>query len=86
MHSTLLTRTITSYLSPEPNLSLFASPVKGHAAERICRQAGYVFLAIAQDFSYAVEGMLGPLYRDMLASHAKAHVYHHWSFMPSLAE
>ena len=30
--------------------------------------------------------MLGPLYRDMLASHGVAHVYNHWSYMPSLFE
>ena len=30
--------------------------------------------------------MLGPLYRDMLASHGVPHVYNHWSFMPGLAE
>jgi uncharacterized protein YecE (DUF72 family) len=48
------------------------------------------FRQLPHDFSYAVEirnaGMLGPLYRDTLASHGVAHVYNHWSFMPSLAE
>src|SRR6185503_16936476 len=45
---------------------------------------------LPRDFSYAVEirnaGMVGPLYRDMLAGHGVAHVYNHWSYMPSLAE
>ena len=30
--------------------------------------------------------MLGPLYRDMLANHGVAHVYNHWSYMPTLAD
>ena len=48
------------------------------------------FAQLPHDFSYAVEirnaGMVGPLYRDMLAGHGVAHVYNHWSYMPSLAE
>jgi len=48
------------------------------------------FGQLPRDSSYAVEirnaGVLGPLYRDMLASHGVAHVYNHWSFMPGLAE
>jgi hypothetical protein len=48
------------------------------------------FGQLPKDFSYAVEirnvGLLGPLYRDMLTSHGVAHVYNHWSFMPSLGE
>ena len=49
-----------------------------------------LFGQLPKDFSYAVEirnaGMLGSLDRDMLASHGVAHVYNHWSYMPSLAE
>lgn len=48
------------------------------------------FGQLPRDFSYAVEirnaGLLGPLYGDMVASHGVAHVYNHWSFMPSLHE
>jgi hypothetical protein len=48
------------------------------------------FGQLLKDFRYAVEiryaGMLGPLYRDMLASHGVAQVYNHWSFMPGFAE
>jgi uncharacterized protein YecE (DUF72 family) len=47
------------------------------------------FAQLPKDFNYAVEirnaGMLGPLYRDMLATHGVAHVYNHWSYMPPLA-
>ena len=48
------------------------------------------FAELPRDFSYAVEirnsGMLGSLYRDMLAGHGVAHVYNHWSYMPAIAE
>lgn len=48
------------------------------------------FCGRLKDFRYAVEirnaGLLGPLYRDMLAKHGVAHVYNHWSYMPPLAE
>ena len=48
------------------------------------------FAQLPRDFSYAVEirnsGMLGSLYRDMLAGHGVAHVYNHWSYMPAIAE
>lgn len=47
------------------------------------------FEQLPRDFSYAVEirnaEMLGPLYRDMLASHGVTHVYNHWSYTPALA-
>ncbi|MCC2643294.1 MAG: uncharacterized protein K0S45_3707 [Nitrospira sp.] len=49
------------------------------------------FLAqLPRDFRYAVElrnvGILGHTYADMLARHGVAHVYNHWSYMPSLRE
>jgi len=43
-----------------------------------------------EDFRYAVEirnaGLLGPDYRKVLENHRVAHVYNHWSYMPSLRE
>ena len=30
--------------------------------------------------------MLGPQYQEVLRRHGVAHIYNHWSFMPSLAE
>ena len=46
------------------------------------------FSQLPKDFRYAVEirnaGLLGPDYRKVLANHGVAHVYNHWSYMPSL--
>ncbi len=48
------------------------------------------FDQLPKEFKYAVEirnaGLLSPEYRRMLESHGVAHVYNHWSYMPSLAE
>jgi uncharacterized protein YecE (DUF72 family) len=48
------------------------------------------FGQLPKDFRYAVEirnaGLLGPEYRQVLKNHEVAHVYNHWSYMPSLAE
>ena len=59
------------------------------AQEFLSRLDGF-FGALPKDFRYAVEirnsGLLGPAYHDLLASHGVAHVYNHWSYMPSLAE
>ena len=48
------------------------------------------FGQLPKDFSYAVEirntGLLGPAYRKVLETHGVAHVYNHWSYMPSLGE
>lgn len=48
------------------------------------------FGQLPKDFAYATEirnaELLGKDYRDMLARHAVAHVYNHWSSMPALAE
>jgi len=43
-----------------------------------------------EDFRCAIEirnaGLLGPDYRKVLEHHGVAHVYNHWSYMPSLRE
>src|SRR5205085_7971523 len=48
------------------------------------------FLQLPCDFRYAIEvrnpGLLGRRYLQVLSSHGVAHVYSHWSGMPSLAE
>ena len=45
---------------------------------------------LPKDFRYAVEirkpGLVGPDYQKVLETHGVAHVYNHWSSMPSLAE
>lgn len=48
------------------------------------------FAQLPTDFRYAVEirnpGLLGTAYREILTQHGVAHVYNHWSSMPSLAD
>ena len=48
------------------------------------------FFQLPKHFIYAVEirnaGLLGPEYQKVLEAHGVAHVYNHWSSMPSLAE
>jgi uncharacterized protein YecE (DUF72 family) len=48
------------------------------------------FNQLPPEFKYAVEirnaGLLGSEYRKVLEAHGIAHVYNHWSYMPSLAE
>lgn len=45
---------------------------------------------LPRGFPYAVEvrnaAVLGPRYRSILSHHGVAHVYNHWTWMPSLAE
>ncbi|MEO7859906.1 MAG: DUF72 domain-containing protein [Nitrospirales bacterium] len=55
-----------------------------------CSRLDGFFGQLPQDFRYAVEirnaGLPGPEYRQALETHGVAHVYNHWSCMPSLAE
>jgi uncharacterized protein YecE (DUF72 family) len=48
------------------------------------------FRQLPKDFRYAVEirnpGLLGPDYHRVLESHGVAHVYNHWSSMPTLSD
>jgi uncharacterized protein YecE (DUF72 family) len=75
---------------PHTGPFLFEFQRHGMLAKDFVERLDAFFAHLPNDFPYAVEirnaGMLGPLYRDMLASHGVAHVYNHWSFMPSLAE
>ena len=62
----------------------------GMAAEEFVGRLDGFFSQVPKDFRYAVEirnaGLLGPLYRGLLARHSVAHVYNHWSYMPPLLE
>ncbi len=62
----------------------------GLTAEEFIGKLDAFFAHVPTDFKYAVEirnaGLLGPRYHDMLQSHNVAHVYNHWSYMPSLAD
>ncbi len=60
------------------------------SSDEFCSRLDQFFLKLPRDFRYAVEvrnpGLLGRRYFQVLSSHGVAHVYNHWSFMPSLAE
>jgi uncharacterized protein YecE (DUF72 family) len=60
------------------------------AADEFCSRLDHFFLKLPRDFRYAVEvrnpGLLGMPYCLMLSRHGVAHVYNHWSGMPTLAE
>jgi len=75
---------------PNTGPFLFEFQRHGMLARDFIDKLDKFFAQLPRDFSYAVEirnsGMLGSLYRDMLAGHGVAHVYNHWSYMPGLAE
>ncbi len=60
------------------------------ASEEFCSRLDTFFGQLPKDFRYAVEirnaGLLGPDYRKVLEHHGVAHVYNHWSYMPSLRD
>ena len=60
------------------------------SSQEFCSRLDTFFSQLPNAFKYAVEirnaGLLGPEYRQVLERHGVAHVYNHWSFMPSLAD
>ena len=60
------------------------------STEEFCSRLDGFFGHLPKDFRYAVEirnpGLVGPDYQKVLETHGVAHVYNHWSYMPSLAE
>lgn len=60
------------------------------SSEEFCSRLDTFFSQLPRDFRYAVEirnaSLLGPDYRKLLEHHGVAHVYNHWSYMPSLRE
>ena len=75
---------------PHAGPFLFEFQRHGMSAEEFVGKLDGFFSQLPEDFRYAVEirnaGLLGPLYQEVLAKHGVAHVYNHWSYMPSLAE
>jgi uncharacterized protein YecE (DUF72 family) len=73
---------------PHAGPFLFEFQRHGMTAEEFAGRLDGFFSQLPKDFRYAVEirnaGLLGPLYQDVLARHGVAHVYNHWSYMPSL--
>lgn len=76
--------------SPHTGPFLFEFQRHGMPAEEFYTRLDAFFALLPRDFRYAVEirnaGLLGPVYQEILSSHGVAHVYNHWSYMPSLAE
>ncbi|MDK2743072.1 MAG: DUF72 domain-containing protein [Nitrospira sp. BO4] len=76
----------------EPHMGPFLFEFQRHGMpiHEFLLRLSVFFLRLPRDFKYAVEirnaGFLGPLYRSSLENWGVAHVYNHWSYMPSLAE
>jgi len=75
---------------PHAGPFLFEFQRHGMSAEDFLGKLDGFFGQLPKDFRYAVEirnaGLLGPLYQSVLARHAVAHVYNHWSYMPPLLD
>lgn len=75
---------------PHAGPFLFEFQRHGMSTEEFCSRLGGFFGQLPKDFRYAVEirnaGLVGPEYQKVLETHGVAHVYNHWSYMPSLAE
>ena len=75
---------------PHTGAFLFEFQRHGMPAEEFCSRLDQFFLQLPREFRYAVEirnpGLLGMPYSLMLSRHGVAHVYNHWSGMPTLAE
>ena len=76
----------------EPHAGPFLFELQRHGmpADEFCSRLDQFFLQLPRDFRYEVEiqnpGLLGMPYCLMLSRHGVAHVYNHWSGMPTLAE
>jgi uncharacterized protein YecE (DUF72 family) len=75
---------------PHTGAFLFEFQRHGMPTEEFCERLSKFFLQLPRDFRYAVEvrnpGLLGMAYLQVLSYHGVAHVYNHWSGMPTLAE
>jgi len=75
---------------PHTGPFLFEFQRHGLSVEEFCSKLDTFFSQLPKEFKYAVEirnaGLLGPVYRKTLEHHGVAHVYNHWSYMPSLAD
>ena len=73
---------------PHTGPFLFEFQRHGMPNDEFCSRLDTFFGQLPKNFKYAVEirnaGLLGSLYRNTLEKHGVAHVYNHWSYMPSL--
>jgi len=86
LHSTLFNVLLRSHTGP----FLFEFQRHGVSSEEFSSRWDTFFGQLPKEFLYSVEirnaGLLGPYYRKVLENNGVAHVYNHWSYMPSLAE
>jgi uncharacterized protein YecE (DUF72 family) len=75
---------------PHAGPFLFEFQRHGLPSEEFCTRLDEFFRQLPVDFRYAVEirntDLIGADYREVLRIHNVAHVYNHWSYMPSLIE
>jgi uncharacterized protein YecE (DUF72 family) len=75
---------------PHTGPFLFEFQRHGMSTDEFCTRLDKFFPQLPRDFRYAVEirnpGLLGMSYLQVLTYHGVAHVYNHWSYMPSLFE
>src|SRR4029077_10404848 len=75
---------------PHTGPFLFEFQRHGMPTAEFCSRLDGFFGQLPKDFRYAVEirnaGLLGAEYHEVLTSHNVAHVYNHWSYMPTLSE
>ena len=74
---------------PHTGAFLFEFQRHGMPVDEFCTRLDQFFVRLPRDFPYAVEvrnpDLLGMPYLQVLSRHGVAHVYNHWSAMPSLA-
>ena len=77
-------------LEPHTGPFLIEFQRHGMSGEEFCSRLGTFLGQLPKEFRYAIEirnaGLLGPDYRKVLEHHGVAHVYNHWSYMPSLQD
>jgi uncharacterized protein YecE (DUF72 family) len=76
----------------EPHTGPFLFEFQRHrlSTDEFCTRLDQFFLKLPREFRYAVEirnpDLLGFDYLRVLTIHGVAHVYNHWSYMPSILE
>jgi uncharacterized protein YecE (DUF72 family) len=75
---------------PHTGPFLFEFQRHGMSTEEFCERLDKFFLQLPREFRYAVEvrnpGLLDMRYHQVLSRHGVAHVYNHWSGMPTLVD
>jgi uncharacterized protein YecE (DUF72 family) len=86
----VLTTHHKAQFEPHTGPFLFEFRRHGMPADEFCSRLDQFFLRLPREFRYAVEirnpGLLGMPYSQVLSRHGVAHIYNHWSGMPSLAD